>query len=262
MILLKKTVYDKLIAKVNNIDIRDFVLKAKYETDKKELENKISDTGGLAKKADYNTKVTKIEIKIPSISGLATKTILAIVENKIPNISILVKKIDYDTDITEIEKKLTDYNHDKYITNPEFNTQATKVFNARLVQAKSLTKTDFEAELSSINKKITANKSKQLLVPNELKKLKTFDSSHFIGKSHFEEDYGTEKYLVFQSIQRYHKPMANTKYISEWKSKGLCDESIKPPSTSDDSLSPLIDYGGNKIRLKFNRSCLKQPKLT
>ena len=35
-----------------------------------------------------------------------------------------------------------------------------------------------------------------------------------------------------------------------------------PPATSDNSLSPLIDYHGNKIRLKFNGDCLKQPKLS
>ena len=57
--------------------------------------------------------------------------------------------------------------------------------------------------------------------------------------------------------------MSNAKYIPEWKSKGLSDENIKPPSTSDNSLSPLIDFLGNKIRLKFNGGCLKQQnKLT
>ena len=49
-------------------------------------------------------------------------------------------------------------------------------------------KTDFDDKLSNLNRKITANKSKHLLVENELNKLKTFDSSYFIGKSHFEED--------------------------------------------------------------------------
>ena len=39
--VVKKTVYDKLVAKVNNIDTSDFVLKTKYQTDKTELENKI-----------------------------------------------------------------------------------------------------------------------------------------------------------------------------------------------------------------------------
>ena len=43
--LLKKTVYNKLVTKVNNIDTAGLVLKTKYDTDKSDLENKISDTG-------------------------------------------------------------------------------------------------------------------------------------------------------------------------------------------------------------------------
>ena len=38
--VVKKAVYDKLVAKVNNIDTSDFVLKTKYNTDKTELEKK------------------------------------------------------------------------------------------------------------------------------------------------------------------------------------------------------------------------------
>ena len=114
--VVKKTVYDKLVAKVNSIDTSGFVLKTKYDTDKSELENKIPDTSGLVKKTDYNAKITEIEGKIPSISGLATNAALTAVENKIPNISSLVKKTDYNTKITEIVKKITDHNHDKYVT--------------------------------------------------------------------------------------------------------------------------------------------------
>ena len=125
------------------------------------------------------------------------------------------KKTDYDTKITEIEKKLTNNNHDKYIATPEFNTLTANVFDARLAQANLITKIDFNAKLSSLNRK-------QLLVENELQKLKTFDWSYFRGKSHFEED-GTQNYSVFQLVQRYFKVIANTKYISEWKSKGLSD---------------------------------------
>ena len=40
LMLLKKTVYDKLTAKVNNIDTSDFVLKTKYQRGKTELEKK------------------------------------------------------------------------------------------------------------------------------------------------------------------------------------------------------------------------------
>ena len=55
------------------------------------------------------------------------------------------------------------------------------VFNARLAQANLITKTDFDVKLSSLNIKITSNKTKHLLVENELKKLKAFDLSYFIS---------------------------------------------------------------------------------
>ena len=90
--VVKKTVYDKLVAKVNSIDTSRFVLKTNYDADKKELENKIPDTSGLVKKTDYIAKITEIESKIPSISGLAANAALTAPENKIPNISSLVKK--------------------------------------------------------------------------------------------------------------------------------------------------------------------------
>ena len=75
--------------------------------------------------------------------------------------------------LTEIENKLTNHKQDEYITTSEFNNLATNVFNARLAQANLATKTDFDAKLSSLNKKITSNKTKHLLIDNELKKLKT-----------------------------------------------------------------------------------------
>ena len=113
--------------------------------------------------------------------------------------------------------------------------------------------------MSRINRKITENKTENVLVKNELNKLKTFDSSYFIGKSHFEED-GTQNYLVFQPLNKYFKLITNTLSILSWQSKGLSTENIDPPTTS---LSPSINYVGNKIRVKFNGSCLKQSnKLT
>ena len=48
--VVKKTVYNKLVAKVDNIDTKDFVLKTKYNTDKTELGKKIPDTRGLVEK--------------------------------------------------------------------------------------------------------------------------------------------------------------------------------------------------------------------
>ena len=86
--LLKKTVYDKLVGKVNNIDTSDFVLKTNYNTDKTKLSKKIPHVSNLVKK----TKLTELENKITDVSNLATKTALTAVENKIPDISSLVKK--------------------------------------------------------------------------------------------------------------------------------------------------------------------------
>ena len=113
----------------------------------------------------------------------------------------------------------------------------------------------------SLNRKITQNKSKHLLVENELNKLKTFDSDYFIGESHFGED-ATQNYLIFQPMYRYFKMITNTVYISSWKSKGLSTESIKPPTRYDNSLTPALNYYGTKTRLKFTGSCLKQSKIS
>ena len=135
------------------------------------------------------------------------------------------------------------------------------MFDARLKQADLVTKTDFNTKLRSLNQKINSNKKKHLLVENELKKLRTFDLSYFKGKIHFEED-GAREYSVFQPKYRYFKLIANARYISELKSKGFSNESIKTPTISDDNLTPIIDYFGAKIRLKFNGSCLKQNKLS
>ena len=73
---------------------------------------------------------------------------------------------------------------------------------------------------------------------------------------------GSQAYLIFQLIHRYVKIIDNTRYISEWKSKGLSDKSIKPFPTSDNSLIPLIDYYGYEIRVKFNGSILRKPKIS
>ena len=124
--VVEKTVYDKLAAKVNNIDTSDFILKTKYQTEKKKLEKEISNVSNLVKK----TTLTELENKIPDVSSLATKPALTAVE-KIPSVSNLVKKADYNTKISELEKKLTNHNHGKYDATSEFNTLATNVFNTR-----------------------------------------------------------------------------------------------------------------------------------
>ena len=67
--------------------------------------------------------------------------------------------------------------------------------------------------MSSLNGKITQNETKHLLVENELTKLKTFDWSYFIGKSHFVED-GVQNFLVFQPLNKYFEVITNTNNVS------------------------------------------------
>ena len=256
--VVKKLDYNKLVTKVNNIDTSDFVLKTNYNTKITELENKIPDISNSATK----TALTTVENKIPDIGNLATKTALTTVENKIPCISNLVNKTDYNTRVTEIENELNNHNHNKYTDTSNFNALATNFFNASIAQANLITKTDFDAKLSSLNRKITQNKTKHLLVENELNKLKTFDLNYFARKSHFEED-GVQNYLVFQPINKYFKvnTITNTNYVLPWKSKGLSAESIKPPTISDNSLTPELNYYGTKTRVTFTESRLKQDKI-
>ena len=111
---------------------------------------------------------------------MVTTAALTVIWNNIPGVSNLVKKTDYDTKFCELVKTLTDYNHDKYITTPNFNKLKAENFDARLAQPNLKTKIDFHAKLSSLNRK---NKTKHLLIENKFKKLKTFDSIYFCGKS-------------------------------------------------------------------------------
>ena len=61
--------YDKLVAKVNNIDTSGW--------------KKIPNASRLVKKSDYNAKISELENKIPSISSLITTSALTAVEKKI-----------------------------------------------------------------------------------------------------------------------------------------------------------------------------------
>ena len=191
--VIKKTAYNAESSEIEGKipDISNLATKTALAS----VETKIPDTSNLATKSKLTTEINKIKNEIPSISNLATK-LLAAVANEVPSITNLVKKADYNTKMTEIEKNLAD----DYITTPKFNKLATDVFNSRLAQANLKIKTDFDAKLSSLNRKITKNKSDHLLVQNELNKLKIFDSGYFIGKSHFEED-GIQSYRVFQPLK-------------------------------------------------------------
>ena len=144
----------------------------------------------------------------------------------------MIKKSYYDPKSAEIKSK--------YVSNTGFDS--------KLAQANVIKKRNFDAKIIELE--------------NNIEKLQTFDSSYFKGKNHFEED-GAQNYLLFQPVFRYFKIIANKKCISSWKSTGLSDETIAPYATPDNSLTPLIDHYGSKVRVKFNKGCLKQSnKLT
>ena len=103
-----------------------------------------------------------MEGKIPSISGLATSSELTAVENKIPNASSLVKKTNFDPKVIEIEGKIPS------ITGLATNSALTAVENKISDVTRLVTKTDFDAKLKGISDRVTKNKSKHLLVENEL----------------------------------------------------------------------------------------------
>ena len=91
----------------------------------------------------------------------------------------------------------------------------------------------------SLNKKITANKTKHFL--NDI------DLSYYHRKQYFDKGSGKQNYLVFLPMGKYFKLNSIVGVIDRvlsWQSKGLSDKSIKPPATSDNSLTPELNYYG------------------
>ena len=147
------------------------------------------------------------------------------------------------------------------------NKFTAEIFATRLAEANLITrqlKANFDTILISLNMKINPNKTKHVLVENEFKKLQTFDSIYFRSKIHLPEN-DTKNYLVFQPIGRYLKGTAgvsNGNYVYFWRSKRLSDKMINSITTFNYTVTPELSYYGNKIRVKFNRFCLKQDKTT
>ena len=63
-------------------------------------------------------------------------------------------------------------------------------------------------------------------------------------------------------MYKYLKTSDSSNYVFLWTSKGLSNESIKPPSVPNYFVNPTLNYLGLKTRIKFSGSCLKQDKVT
>ena len=78
-------------------------------------------------------------------------------------------------------------------------------FNGRFAaQTDLIRKIEFDAKLQGIGDRVTKNKTKQLLVENELKKIKTLGLSYFWGKNYFEGNDGAQNALIFQTMQKHY----------------------------------------------------------
>ena len=177
--------------KLSNVVKNDVIKQDVYNAQIKDIEDKIPDITNLATNTSLNVKISQVKGEIPSITDLTpTSTALTAVQNKIHNVSNLIKKTDHNTKICEIEKKITDHDHDKYITTPEFNKLTAESFAARLAQndiANFIKKTDCDDKLKNLNE-----------VLKKVKLLLTKDHSFLLGRIYFTRDHGYQNMFVFQ----------------------------------------------------------------
>ena len=95
--------------------------------------------------------------------------------------------------------------------------------------------------------------------------MQAYDLNYFKGKKYFDERDGKQNYLVFLPMRKHfklHLVINVIDYILSWKSKGISNENIKPPTAFNYNLNPKLSYYGTKMRLQFTGSCLKQPNFT
>ena len=95
--------------------------------------------------------------------------------------------------------------------------------------------------------------------------MQAYDLNYFKGKKYFDERDGKQNYLVFLPMRKHfklHLVINVIDYVLSWKSQGISNENIKPPTAFNYNLNPKLSYYGTKMRLQFTGSCLKQPNFT
>ena len=115
---------------------------------------------------------------------------------KIPDTCGIVTPSVLNTKISEVENKIPDYA--KYIANQELNKSTAENFAARLTQANSVSKTDFDNKLISFNRKFTSNKRKYLEVLIKLNNLTTKYYNFLLGRMYFTSNDGSQITFVNQ----------------------------------------------------------------
>ena len=109
--------------------------------------------------------------------------------------------------------------------------------------------------MSSLNRKITSNKTKHFLNDSDL--------SYYRGKQYFDEGSGKQNYLVFLPVGKCFKlnsVVGAIDRVLSWQSKGISNESIKPPAASNNTLNPRLSYNDTKIKNAIYRKLFKTTK--
>ena len=246
------------IAKKTDFSADDFVTRTKFSTDNNALddkidkvEKKIPDVSSLETRRNVTTlvenldyRIDEVKKKIPDISGLASRTELTAVENKIPDVSGLATAYA----LTAVENEIPDINS-------------------------LITKTDFDTKLKNVSDRVTNNKSKDILLDNELKKLKTgIDSSEKIKLNDVQKkisfvrgfiSYTQNSNLVYECKVSSMRPSFSG--ILKWKPKDIYNNSNKNVLNSvqkTKTVLPDIKNINAQLYVSFNGNYFQQDPIT
>ena len=248
------------LSKLSDVVKCDVVKKYVNDSMTKNIEDKIPDITDLATNAFLNAKINEVKGERPNITNLATSTALTAVENAGASLSNLVKNADYNTKFNEIEKNITDHNHGKYITTPDFNKFTAEFLVLKLKRsnlasksdiANFVKKTDFDYQL----KNVTSNKNELNELSAKAKAISTNKFSILNGAKYSSLE-KFENYLVFIPAKKYIKYFTDTTRIEWWKSNGMPEESIENITKSDSNFAATFVDHHFLPEMNFNGHCL------
>ena len=226
---------------------KDVVKKGAYNGKIKNIQDEILDITNLAAKTALNAKINEVKGEIPNITNLATNASL--------NASNLVKKTYYNTKLSEIEKKVTEQNHDKYITTPELNKFISSNFDLRFKPANLASnsdianfakKTDFDNKPS---KKVKAISIKEL-TKDLIDKFSILNGAKYFSLGIF------QNYLASIPDKKYIKYFTSTTQVESWKSNGMSEEGIENITKTDSNFAPTFVDNDLSPDKNFNEHCL------
>ena len=131
-------------------------------------------------------------------------------------------------------------------------------------------KIDFDDKLKNFNKNVTSNKTKQVLVENELNELsqkfeailtkgltkdlvngyKILNGAKYFSSGIF------QNYLVFITAKKHNKHFSGTTRINSWNSNGMSEENIESVTKSESNFAPTFVDHHVLPDIKFNGYCL------